>query len=380
MNILQWYIIRQILSSQIIAVVVFTFILLLGNILKEIINLIISNDLDLWLVLRALMYLVPYALVFAVPISLLTATFMVFSKLSAENELTAIRNSGLSIKALIFPVILLSLVFCMVCAILNLNVGPLCRRAYKQLITDTISTSQKLVIPEGRFVDFGDSVLYVSKVKDTNLENLILYRFKDGQKIQDIRAPRGRVVLNPDSNELSIVMENAWILIRESLSQTNSLNLPEDTPKPQPAKWRPLFVNEFSQSIADISKLNFSIKKPKLSELTYNELLAEKKIRQSQGIDITPVLFQINRQISFSLACFSFVLIAIPLGIKTHKKEININVAVALILLFIYYSFIVTANSLDLQPQYYPQLIVWLPNLLFQAIGSILLMYVDYYS
>jgi lipopolysaccharide export LptBFGC system permease protein LptF len=101
---------------------------------------------------------------------------------------------------------------------------------------------------------------------------------------------------------------------------------------------------------------------------------ARKKFVAEQLLELTtPVHLQMQRQLAFSFAPFGFALIGISLGIRAQRKETNVGFALSIVLVLVYYSLILLALSLDKQPHLFPQLLIWLPNLLFQAVGAFLL-------
>jgi lipopolysaccharide export system permease protein len=140
-------------------------------------------------------------------------------------------------------------------------------------------------------------------------------------------------------------------------------------------------------------------RKPKISEMTFGELLDElkdleqrtslrapvtastreelEKARrefEKQRQDLTsPLRVEIHQQVAFSFACFGFTLVGIPLGIRVHRRETNIGFAVAIALVITYYCFMLLGKGLSSRPELAPHLIVWLPNFIFQAAGAVLL-------
>ena len=152
MKTLHAYLTKQVIASLLLTVAVFTFVFLLGNILNEILPVLARRQAPLGLVLQAMSLLIPFVMVFALPMSLLASTLLVFGRFSADQELTAARAGGISLLSLITPILLLSLLLCIVSAVVNLELAPRSRVAYNELRFKFVAkVSTTLWLPEEQF-------------------------------------------------------------------------------------------------------------------------------------------------------------------------------------------------------------------------------------
>ncbi len=379
MKTLHLYLTRQVMAALVLTVAVFTFVLLLGNLLKEILELLVNRQASLLSILQALGYLIPFVLVFALPMGLLTATLLVFGRFSADQELTAARASGVSLISLITPILLLSVVLSGLSAWFNMQLGPQCRMAYKALLFRLGTERPTALLQENQFVRLSTNyIIYVGKVEGANLRNLVVYQMdtnapppaaeNDSAPVPNAApgamrvpsvaaiytAPDATLVVDTNTGVMELDMpqvEGTYVTSAALISGQSAgmkLTLP---------------INLSQQSLGS----------PPLSDMTLGQLLDTYYEFRRQGIDVTPVKVQMHRQAAFSFGCIGFTLIGIPLAVRAHRRETSAGFGIALILVLIYHSFAILAQAWETYPQRHPELILWVPNLLFQGLGAWLL-------
>jgi len=452
MRTLHWYLLRQVMASVVMTVLVFTFVLLLGNVLKEILGLLVNRQATLGIVLEAIALLVPYVLVYALPMGLLTATLLAFGRFSADQELTAARASGISLIALAAPVLLLSLMLSGLSGWFNLHLAPQCRMAYKELFYRLGMEKPTTLLAENQFIkDFPGYVIYVGSAHGNTLKNVVIYQMETNRPppspddtespaiLPEIpaltnEAPTIAIATNAASDIPIATNEASDIPIAtneapdspvatnaspDSAEATNAapdldaqppappespprgnlspsiprvelvLSAPEATVSIDPTNGQVrLFLPEVEGVYRDSWQLGGArdraillpvrLNAPRretlrLSEMTFARLMQEYYDYRRRGVDTTPVAVQMHRQVAFSFACIGFALIGIPLGVRAHRRETSAGVALALVLVLLYYSFIILGQAWETRPERLPHLVLWMPNLLFQAVGAALL-------
>jgi LPS export ABC transporter permease LptF len=374
------YLTRQVLVSLLLTVAVFTFVLLLGNALRGILELLVSGQARFGTVVEAVGLLIPFVLIFALPMGLLTTTLLVFGRFSADQELTAARASGISLLSLISPVLLLSLLCCGLSAWINMELGPQCDVAYKQLLSGLRGELANLQLPEGQFIrDFPGYIFYTEKNRGGKLENVMVMKLENETNVSlTITAPSGNLEINSTNKEMFLHLFQPRGLTSGGVTWNGaefiSTNLyPADDASGKFSKPK-LSDMTFWQLRNELRDLERQLALPPAAATNSAELRAQLRQAAQQRTDFTePVRVEMNRQVAFSFACFGFTLVGIPLGIRVHRRETNIGVAIALGLVLVYYSFVILAESLSARAEFAPHLIIWLPNLIFQAVGAVLL-------
>jgi len=420
MKILPLYILREHIGPFLFGLFIITFVLVMDFIL-EILNLIITRGLNAYTVLEMFGLNLAWMLALSIPMAVLVATLMAFGRMSADNEITALRSTGVSLYRIVFPVILASLVIAVGLVFFNNLILPDANHKARLLMTQIYQKRPTLNIKENVFIDeipgyhilikridprsskIGDILIYDQRdriiprtifAKKGNLEfsadgNTLIMELYDGEihetdekeptQYRRVTFDRQVIFINEVTPELTMTgsdyrtdremsVERMRKEIKEIAQQIdpqkeklNSLQVSLDT-LPDVAPGKPF--REFTQS----ERQKFHHKQRLLRERQQTQQV----IQQSQH-RINSFKVEIHKKYSIPVACLVFVLIGAPLGIMAKRGNIVIGLGLSLGFFVLYWAFLIAGEELADRMLITPFWAMWSANILIGAAGLYLL-------
>lgn len=370
MTTLYRHLIWQILITTLITIGILTFVLVIGNIFTRLFDLIVNHDVPFWFIGEFVVMLIPFSLVFTLPWGLLTAIMIVFGRMSADSELVAIRASGISLSALIAPVLLLAVAASGVCFLMNSYMAPYAMDRIKSMVYTLARESPTALFDDDTVIDqFPDKRIYVARKVGNVVENLHVWDLDDRKRpLRSFRAERGQIVQDEANNAIVLNLVNA------RMEQRN-----EGKPFELPMISLGRRFDEFPLRIS-LSELMEKANRAKSdSALPLSHLINRLAHGREKPVDYiwSGTLTEIQKRVAASFSCITFTLIGIPLAIRSHRRETSIGVALSFAVVFGYYFLIMVAETFKAHPGAFPELIIWVPNVIFQAIGLMALVRVS---
>ncbi|MDR1145499.1 MAG: LptF/LptG family permease [Verrucomicrobiales bacterium] len=361
MRIIYRYLLGEIIGSSCAAIAVLTSLIMLGDAFKRIAQVVVDNDIPFWLVLKMIALLSPQAMTITIPWGLLVGTLLVFGRMSQQREILIIRSAGIGLVPLIAPVVLFSMCMCLASFYNNAIIAPKCMTKLKEMLLEIGRNNPTLLIKAQEPVDkFPGYTIYVDKKYGNTIEGVYIWKLDPKTRIplRSSRADRGILTADLQNLKLTITLFNAREEDRAAADPTDLSRITTG----MRASQLPIRLELGQDFEAGRLGTNIGIM---TAEQIVNHIFAtgEQKLR------FTPLFTELQKRVSFSVACFTFMFLAIPLAINTGRAETSIGFVVSVAIVVLYYLMIVYAMSLRDQPNAYPDLIIWIPNILLQGLG-----------
>jgi lipopolysaccharide export system permease protein len=374
LNLLHRHVLKEVLVSTALALGLFVFVLLLGNAMRDIAELVAAGKLDFMVFLKLMGLLIPYVAAYALPLGVLTGTLMALGRLSSQQEITAMKSSGLSLYQIASPVFLISFIGMVAGVLVNLQYAPKSRVAYKQMIANAVSENPIGFLEERRFIhEFPGYVIYMGAQDGSLMKDFWIWELDEKKRVKlFLRAREGEINFDEASGALVLTLRDGTAEQRDDSNPEALVGEPI----------RSLFFGELPIELP-MGKLfgERNQRRVRIKEMTFAQLMSKREgeLQQEEqtgeGMSKGRMKLQMHMQKSFAMAfsVFSLAIFGVPLAIQVGRKESYANLAIALIIAMTYYFLIIAVSWLEGARSMRPDLLIWLPNIVFQAVGFYLM-------
>ena len=292
MQILERYILKQLLAVAVVVTLGLTFTVWLSQSLR-LMKLIVNQGLEISSFLYLISLLAPSFILLVIPIAAFCAVLVIYNKLIVDSEMVVMRSSGISAWQLARPALWLGLIVTLLGFLVSFYLLPSSYRNFKDIQYELRSELGSLLIEEGVFneVTSGLTVYVRERAEDGTLKGILVHDSRNAQAPVTMMAERGAIAEGEDGPKVVMAQGNRQELDRAtgklSMLYFDRYTLVVDQLRGQgPARWR----------------------EPR--ERYFHELLGQNSHPKDRE-NAVRLIAEANRRISLPLLGFSLVLVGL---------------------------------------------------------------------
>jgi len=319
---------------------------------------IIKQNVKFLILLQYYFAFFPIIVTQITPMALLLSVLYTMGTLNCNNEITALKASGISIWRIILPLLFLGLVVVILSFVLENKIVPKSYRLYSQIkeekIKSTKKKNQKEIIKDVTLYGENYRIYYAESyhVKDKILYSvIILQNDEKGNLIARITADRAEWV------------KDKWILKNCAIHRLDKEGV---------ATGEPLVFKEKKLKIPE-KPCDFKRSKYQTAFISIFKLYKYIKKLSNNGYQPASLLVDFYNKLSFPFINLIVVLIGVSFALLPNKGGALMYLGVALGVGLIYYAAIITSTALGKEGFIPPLLSSWLANIIFAIIGVVLI-------
>lgn len=348
MKIIRSYFLKEFSQNFLFSFLSITFIMLAGNMVK-ISDLVIRKGVNPLLALKLFSYFIPYLLEFSIPLACLLGILLSIGRISADNEIIALKVSGVALSRILMVFLTLGLCLSLFMVILNDRIIPQASFSSRKILKKMSENNPLGFIEPGVFIDqFKNFVLFTHDVERNTLKKVFIYETKDKSSSNLIYADKGEFVV--DGNILKIRLLNGFV-------------------EGPGMKYRIQFKTHFMHLPIDKNNTKIS-RKPK--DMSIKELSRLIKTFKQEGKDPIPLEVSLQKKLSYSFSSIVFILLGFGTAGVIRHREKSLNFGLCFLSALGYYLLSLAGETLVFKAGVPVFLGIWFPNLVFLLLGGYL--------
>lgn len=352
LSILDRYLVTELAVPAAFAIAAFALFLLVNSIVLAA-DYIINKGVPFGLVVRYVVLQLPAFMYLILPFAALFGILLGIGRVAGDNEITAMRTSGISLNRIAWPCFLGGIALTLLAFIINENVAPRALQRSQEIFREIAYHSTQPIIEPFRFIrtEDGKHVIYVESMDpDGTMHDVEIYTIGNGVFPESLTAKMGRQI-------------NGRIVLQDGVQAAfNADGLVT----------RQQHFDTLEYPLGDTSKLYAGSLTP--WEMNSRDLAAQIRIMKLSGADPRQAEMTLQQKFAMPVACLIGVLVALPLSIAFGKRGRGVGAMVAVMVMFVYYLIMATTNALGKNGAIPAPLAAWIPNIVIGAAGFALLL------
>ena len=378
MKTLERYVFGAFLSSFLLAFLVLTFVLTIG-LFVQIVGYILDG-IPFELVGRFALVSFPETMQWTIPIGLLVASILVFSRMSADSEIAAMRACGVNLLTIMrWPLVFAA--FCTPAGLfINNEIAPRGHEVRRDLAKRLSAGAGLELLEPGRVIDdFPKVKIYCDDKQDGKLLNLIVLDYSNPRLDRMITATTAEVsrvgrdlvlhmhgmTVDPmDEDHPGIVRADSFqYRVKDALKDGKYRRREKDFTLLPRMTEDGVVRSEMLHAIAQAKK---EVQETKAKSSDEVKMKARRLARRA----LSDIKTEFMKRWVSAFASICFVLVGIPLGIRAQRRESTIGMAIALVVALAYNMLELLMTSLSKNYAVHPEILIWLPVVLCIALAS----------
>ena len=347
MKILNKYILEELKGPIILSIFIFTFIFLL-DIIVTMMEHIIVKGISILNVLRLLSFYVPPILTQTIPIGIFLGIMICFTKFSRNSESVAMVSTGMSIRAILKPILAIAIGAAIFIVFLQESIIPRSFIKLKYVGTKIAYENPVFQLKEKTFIDNLDGYsIYVDEVdSDGKAKNVIAFE-----------KPK-------DKNKFSLVLTGEEAFWKDSaiiLKESQFVSFDENGKKN--------LIGTFDENriILKPSFQELNIKIKDVEALSITDLI--KNIRKVDAEEALRYKIEIFRKLALIFSTVPLAVIGFCLSLGHHRISKKYSFVLAMIIIFAYIIFLNIGIVIASAGKLHPFIATWTPNVLLYFLG-----------
>lgn len=354
--ILDRFVLGQMLAPFLFGILSFTVILIAGNLLFRLADLVIQRGISIGVVARLFVYSLPGVVVLTIPMSCLLSSLLGFGNMSSNSELVALKSAGLSFGRIVRPLVCAGVLISIAAFLMNETLVPLSSRAAANVLRYDVFQQTPPLFKENVFIrnESGgvlQRVIYIDMVhpRTGKMENILVQEFTNGEIRQFISAPRGDWT------------DGAWWLEDGQVFEVG-----------ENGEVRSLFSFKRQMLSLAMQPSEIESKTADPSEMSLKELYWTIQNASKQGNDTGKLWMLLHLRVAVPWASVVLVLVGAAVGSRPQRSSSSMGLGLSVIIVFAYYVVLSLCQSLG-EANFLPGVVAaWIPNASFLIVGFIL--------